>query len=103
VSDYFGLYQPEITALHALASLVRKDVLSLDPTITGFNLGVNAGTAAGQTVDHVHLHVIPRRKGDVNNPKGGIRGVIPGQADYTRASSLPHHLAAIRKARDPEG
>lgn len=53
-----------------------------DDTITGFNIGINIGAAAGQTVDHAHIHVIPRREGDTPNPRGGIRGVIQGKADY---------------------
>lgn len=50
----------------------------------GFNIGINVGEAAGQTVFHVHIHVIPRYKGDVDNPTGGVRNVIPGHGDYTR-------------------
>ena len=48
----------------------------------GFNIGVNIGEAAGQTVSHAHIHVIPRYQGDVSNPRGGVRGVIPEKADY---------------------
>ena len=54
-----------------------------DESIQGFNVGINDGVAAGQTVMHAHIHLIPRRTGDVDNPRGGVRGVIPGQADYT--------------------
>jgi len=53
-----------------------------DPTIDGFNVGSNAGEVAGRTVDHAHIHLIPRRKGDVENPKGGVRGVIPSKQQY---------------------
>jgi diadenosine tetraphosphate (Ap4A) HIT family hydrolase len=49
----------------------------------GFNIGLNEGKAAGQTIDHLHIHVIPRYEGDVENPEGGIRNVIPERADYT--------------------
>ena len=48
----------------------------------GFNIGVHIGEAAGQTVSHAHMHVIPRYQGDVSNPRGGVRGVIPENADY---------------------
>lgn len=48
----------------------------------GYNVGFNAGVAAGQTVFHLHVHVIPRYLGDAENPRGGIRGVIPGKATY---------------------
>lgn len=49
----------------------------------GFNIGINEGEAAGQTIDHLHIHVIPRYEGDVENPEGGVRNVIPEKADYT--------------------
>lgn len=51
----------------------------------GFNVGINVGAAAGQTIPHVHIHVIPRYKGDTQNPVGGVRNVIPGKGDYTKA------------------
>ena len=50
----------------------------------GYNIGVNEGAAAGQTIRHLHVHLIPRYDGDVPNPRGGIRGVIPGKGDYTQ-------------------
>ena len=56
--------------------------MQIDPTISGFNIGMNDGEAAGQTVAHCHIHLIPRRKGDVENPRGGIRNVIPGRGQY---------------------
>lgn len=49
---------------------------------TDFNVGMNFGAAAGQSVQHLHIHVIPRRAGDHTNPRGGVRAVIPGKADY---------------------
>jgi len=49
----------------------------------GYNIGINVGEAAGQSVHHLHIHVIPRYKGDVENPKGGVRGVIPDKKLYT--------------------
>lgn len=82
VSDYFDLYKPEINAIHDLTHSVRKRLLESDPTITGFNVGINAGDSAGQTIFHCHVHVIPRRDGDVENPKGGVRGVIPQKQSY---------------------
>jgi len=48
----------------------------------GMNIGINDGPAAGQTVPHLHVHIIPRRSGDVEDPRGGVRGVIPGKAQY---------------------
>jgi diadenosine tetraphosphate (Ap4A) HIT family hydrolase len=50
--------------------------------VTGFNVGINVGHDAGQTVFHVHVHLIPRRHGDVESPRGGVRGVIPGKQGY---------------------
>ena len=48
----------------------------------GYNIGINSGKAAGQTVAHLHVHIIPRYEGDVDDPKGGIRWVLPTKADY---------------------
>jgi diadenosine tetraphosphate (Ap4A) HIT family hydrolase len=53
-----------------------------DRTIEGFNIGINVGEVAGQTVMHCHIHLIPRRKGDVEKPRGGVRNLIPGKGDY---------------------
>ena len=53
-----------------------------DSLITGFNIGINDGTDSGQTVMHCHVHLIPRRKGDMHNPRGGVRGVIPEKQSY---------------------
>ena len=52
--------------------------------IDGYNIGINVGEAAGQTVMYPHVHLIPRKKGDCANPKGGVRNVIPGKGDYTK-------------------
>ena len=57
-------------------------MLELDSTVTGFNIGMNEGVDAGQTVMHFHCHVIPRRKGDTDDPRGGVRGVIPDKQRY---------------------
>ena len=54
----------------------------LDESITGFNVGMNIGKDAGQTIFHCHIHIIPRRQGDTPNPKGGVRGVIPLKQKY---------------------
>ena len=53
--------------------------------MTGFNVGVNCGVSAGQTIRHAHIHMIPRREGDIPNPRGGVRGVIPAKMDYPNA------------------
>jgi len=82
VSDYFGLFQPERNAMQSLMEEQRSVILEMDPKISGFNIGINAGAAAGQTVFHCHMHLIPRRKGDVAEPRGGVRGVIPAKQKY---------------------
>ena len=56
--------------------------LRSNPSITGYNVGVNCGESAGQTIFHVHYHLIPRRDGDTEDPRGGVRGVIPGKRGY---------------------
>lgn len=76
------LYQPEINAMWALAAVVRANLSAADETISGFNLGSNDGTSAGQTVMHAHFHIIPRRDGDTERPRGGVRGVIPERQEY---------------------
>ena len=82
VADYFDLYQPELNAIHDLLSRQRQSIMHEDKTVTGFNVGINAGKSAGQTVFHVHIHLIPRRNGDVEEPRGGVRGVIPRKQSY---------------------
>lgn len=66
----------------SLARVLRTRLANQDPKITGFNVGVNCGLAAGQTVMHAHIHLIPRRSGDTDNPRGGVRGVIPARMAY---------------------
>ena len=68
----------------ALLELVDRAKQRLDDRISpdGYNIGINVGRAAGQTVFHLHVHVIPRVVGDVPDPRGGVRGVIPGKSNY---------------------
>ena len=73
------LHQPERNAIEAMLHEQRQSILDQDNTVTGFNIGINAGASAGQTVFHVHVHLIPRRDGDVVDPRGGVRGVIPSK------------------------
>jgi diadenosine tetraphosphate (Ap4A) HIT family hydrolase len=81
-ADYFGLVQAEVHAINALM-IEQRDLLGLDDsTIEGFNIGMNCGEVAGQTVFHCHVHLIPRRKGDVENPRGGVRHLISGKGFY---------------------
>ena len=83
VPDFFSLTPPEMNAVRQLLALRRAAILKADPRVTGFNVGVNAGEAAGQTVMHCHVHLIPRRTGDVDAPRGGVRHTIPGKGYYT--------------------
>jgi ATP adenylyltransferase len=82
IADYFDLFQPERNAMQALMEEQRLSILALDQTVSSFNIGVNAGEDAGQTIFHCHMHLIPRRKGDVEEPRGGVRGVIPSKQKY---------------------
>ena len=84
VSDFFDLNNNELNDLAEVLKKQRQLLLSLDKEITGFNVGVNAGVDAGQSIMHCHIHLIPRRKGDVDNPRGGVRGVIPSKQKYIK-------------------
>jgi len=79
---YFDLSSQEREACHRLMLDSKEQIQGKDPTIDGFNIGMNSGESAGQTVFHCHIHLIPRRTGDTAKPRGGVRGVIPGKADY---------------------
>jgi hypothetical protein len=76
----FDLGPAETKACMLLVSERREAIRKTDESVVGFNLGANDAEEAGQTVDHCHWHLIPRRKGDVADPRGGVRGVIPGKA-----------------------
>ena len=82
VADYFELFQPELNAIQSLLQQAKSALVAEGPDIQGFNMGVNSGAVAGQTVFHCHVHLIPRREGDVPDPKGGVRGVIPSRQKY---------------------
>jgi diadenosine tetraphosphate (Ap4A) HIT family hydrolase len=82
VADFFEMTAEEQHDAGVLLARLRDSLLIGDPSIAGFNLGVNCGRAAGQTVMHVHVHLIPRRDGDTPSPRGGVRGVIPGKMGY---------------------
>lgn len=82
VVDWFGLTEQERRDADALLHLLRAHITAVDPAVTGFNIGVNCGADAGQTILHTHIHLIPRRQGDCPDPRGGVRGVIPGRMGY---------------------
>ena len=82
VVSYFECNQNEYDEIPIILNTQKTELKLTDYSITGFNIGMNIGEDAGQTVFHFHIHIIPRRKGDIQNPKGGIRGVIPGKQKY---------------------
>lgn len=81
VSSFFDLSEEERIDMLRLADQVKK-ILESKFRPDGYNIGVNVGESAGQSVFHVHMHIIPRYTGDVENPKGGVRGVIPSMQNY---------------------
>lgn len=81
-ATYFDLTSQELLACDELLRSLREQILAQDPLVQGFNIGLNAGAAAGQTIFHCHFHLIPRRVGDVENPRGGVRHLIPGKGYY---------------------
>lgn len=87
VSSYFDLSRPEINACDSLLRHQRSEIMLEDPSVTGFNVGMNVGVSAGQTVFHCHIHLIPRRDGDVLDPRGGVRHLIPGKGYYDPSDS----------------
>jgi diadenosine tetraphosphate (Ap4A) HIT family hydrolase len=74
--------EDEIRDSEALIRRLVEKAKGKDPSVTGVNIGMNIGVSAGQTIFHAHIHVIPRRNGDIGNPKGGVRGVIDGKRVY---------------------
>ena len=84
IENYFELNEKEILACNDLIKKLKKKIISEDKSVEGFNIGTNAGKVAGQSIFHCHIHVIPRRKGDVDNPQGGVRSVIPLKQHYIR-------------------
>ena len=82
VESFFELTRDEEIAMLDMLSSQKEELSQLDTTITGFNVGINDGEDAGQTIMHCHIHLIPRRKGDMESPRGGVRGVIPSKQSY---------------------
>ena len=82
IDSYFDLTDNELNRLQKLIKEQKDLILKEDINVTGFNIGINVGIDAGQTVMHTHIHLIPRRKGDMENPRGGVRGVIPDKQSY---------------------
>lgn len=82
VESYFDLALRERQEMDKALFWAKTYLEALDDTIASFNMGINDGEQAGQTIPHCHIHLIPRRLGDTVNPRGGIRGVIPEKQDY---------------------
>ncbi len=86
VTSVFSLDRDETRDLWSMVNLVADQLKS---SCDGFNIGTNVGASGGQTVEHAHVHVIPRREGDVLDPRGGIRWVIPEKARYWAMPNYP--------------
>ena len=84
VKNYFEMTNEEVISCNELIKNIKKEVELKDPTIKGFNIGTNIGEISGQSILHCHIHLIPRREGDVENPQGGVRSVIPSKQHYKR-------------------
>jgi diadenosine tetraphosphate (Ap4A) HIT family hydrolase len=84
IVDYFELSNEELISCNDLIKIVKNEILNKDQTVKAFNIGTNAGKESGQSIMHCHIHVIPRREGDVENPQGGVRSVIPKKQHYKR-------------------
>lgn len=86
VASWFDATEEERHELMSLVTVARDLIQGQHPA-EGFNIGINVGAAAGQTVPHLHVHVIPRRHGDMSDPRGGVRHVIPSKGNYLAPSS----------------
>ena len=84
IENFFELNDNELLACKDLINKIKNKVQADDKTIKGFNIGSNLGKVAGQSIMHCHIHLIPRREGDVDNPQGGVRAVIPEKQHYIR-------------------
>ena len=82
LSDYFDLTNDELIACNDLIKKMSVEITVKDKTVKAFNIGTNAGKISGQSIMHCHIHLIPRRDGDVENPQGGVRSVIPKNQHY---------------------
>ena len=82
VDSFFDLGSAEQKACFNLLGEIKQQIVKKDSSVSGFNIGINDGIDAGQTVLHCHIHLIPRRKGDIADPRGGVRHVIPSKGFY---------------------
>ena len=84
INDFFDLTTEELLSCNDIIKKVKDEIINKDKTVKGFNLGTNIGKISGQSILHCHFHLIPRREGDVENPQGGVRSVIPNKQHYKR-------------------
>ena len=80
--DFFDLTEQELRDTDRALRSLRDRIQAADPVVAGFNIGWNCGKVAGQTIMHAHVHIIPRREGDLPDPRGGVRAVIPWKQIY---------------------
>src|SRR3989338_91570 len=81
ILSFFDLTSPQVQSLYNLIKDVAI-IIQQKYNPDGYNLGINEGEAAGRTQNHLHIHLIPRYLGDIGNPRGGVRNIIPDKADY---------------------
>lgn len=86
--SYFDMNIDEINSINSILNNQKNEIKKLDSEVTAFNIGINDGKDAGQSIYHLHVHLIPRRKGDIENPRGGVRGVIPAKQKYIKKQEL---------------
>lgn len=82
VPDYFALSRRELLDINTIIHILASNKKCCDGKVDGWNIGINCGEVAGQTILHCHVHLIPRRIGDIENPVGGVRNIFPGKGDY---------------------
>lgn len=85
-ATWFDMNEAELLATSRLVHRARERLQREDPSVTGFNIGMNCWKSAGQSVFHAHIHLIPRRDGDQENPQGGVRKIFPEKAHYKRSA-----------------
>jgi len=83
-ADFFDLNNAELIACNDIIKIIKKEIIEKDKTVKAFNIGTNAGKISGQSIMHCHIHLIPRRDGDVEDPQGGVRSVIAKNQHYKR-------------------
>ena len=83
-ASFFEMNDDEQAAVFSILKQQRDEIMTLDSSVTSFNVGTNDGIDAGQSIYHLHIHLFPRRPGDIENPRGGVRGIIPARQKYER-------------------